>query len=238
MIALITPTGARPRQIELCAKFMQAQNYKEEVLWVIIDDVDPTTTDFIKDNFKENWKIIKVQPLQKWKPGTNTQSRNMVLGMDIVNKYEVNSIFIIEDDDYYTPNYLTEMERQLQGCDIAGEVNTIYYNVHYHRWYPNSNMHHASLFQVAFNPKLASIFRQSCLDRNGKFIDMCFFRRAISMKCKINLFNTTRLSVGIKGLKGRAGIGFGHRMNVSRMKDDSNLRKLKELLGEDYKYYV
>ena len=237
-IALITPTGARPKQIELCAKFMSNQDYKGDVLWIIIDDAEPVTTDFITKDFKKDWTIVKVKPTQKWLPGMNTQSRNMMLGLDLLNKYEVGAIFVIEDDDYYSPRYLSEMMKQFKGYDVIGETDTIYYNTHYHTWYPNRNMKHVSLFQVAFTPKMIPLFRQSCLDRKGKFIDMCFFRRAVAGRYKLNLFKTAYLSIGIKGMKGRSGIGFGHRMSLNKMRPDPNLEKLKSLIGEDYKYYV
>lgn len=242
MIALITPTGARPEQIQLCAEFMKRQDFKGPVLWIIIDDADPVTTDFITEGFRENWTIIKVYPTIKWKVGMNTQATNLIAGVDIAIKHDLNAIFIIEDDDYYKPNYLRIMLEKMQGFDIVGEKYTVYYNVVKHLVFQNQNDQHASLFQVAFVPSLLPVFRRVCMDVGKRFIDVRFFREARSLKCKINLFNSENLAVGIKGMAGRTGIGFGHRMGVGpydlkRMSIDLNCVRLKELIGDDFVYY-
>jgi hypothetical protein len=236
MIALLTPTGNRPKQIELCAEFMKRQDYKGDVLWVIVDDAEPKTINFIKNDFRENWKIVKIYPEKKWQPGMNTQASNMLTGIETINKHKVEAVFIIEDDDYYKPKYLSSMLKKLNGFDIAGEQNTIYYNVVRKTWYPNMNRLHASLFQVVFTEKMIPVFRNVCQE-HCKFIDMRFFRRAYGEKRKVNLFDNEHLSIGIKGLLGRTGIGFGHRVNVNKMKPDPDMIKLKELIGKDYTYY-
>jgi len=48
MIALITPTGARPKQIRLCAEWMKRQTYNGSVLWIVVDDAIPITVDLIQ----------------------------------------------------------------------------------------------------------------------------------------------------------------------------------------------
>jgi len=233
MIALITPTGARPTQIKLCAEFMHKQDYEGKVLWVIVDDALPVTTKNITSDFRENWKILKIYPQKKWMPGLNTQASNLIRGIEIVEFFEVDYVFIIEDDDYYSPQYLSTMVKKLNGYDVAGQMYTIYYDVVNRGWMRNGNVGHASLFQVAFKPSVLNIFKTICIQRN-KFIDMSFFR-AVNHK-KVNLFDGQDLAIGIKGLPGRAGIGMGHRMDV-KMTSDVNFEKLKELIGEDYKYY-
>jgi len=236
-IALITPTGGRSRQIRFCAEFMHKQDYPGQVLWVVVDDCEPVTTDVITKDFRENWIIRKIYPEKKWRPGLNTQSQNLMHGIEAVKEYEVEAIFIIEDDDYYSSRYLSEMMKRLRGYDIAGEQKTIYYNAKIHTWFANGNTRHASLFQVAFTPLLLPMFQDICYKR-VKFIDIIFFKSAAQAGNKINLFNSEHLSIGIKGLSGRAGIGWGHRRNNSRMKADEELVKLKELTGADYKYYI
>ena len=47
MIALITPTGARERQIQLCAQWMKQQTYTGDVTWIIVDEAIPVTDNFI-----------------------------------------------------------------------------------------------------------------------------------------------------------------------------------------------
>jgi hypothetical protein len=237
-IALITPTGARPKQIGLCAKFMKQQDYDGEVLWIIVDDAVPVTTDIITDDFRKGWRIIKLYPEPRWKKGDNTQARNLLAGVNEVKKHKVDAIFIIEDDDYYSPRYLRVMMRKIKGYDVAAEAYTVYYNPVKRGYLRNVNDRHASLFQVAFVPDLLPVFKKVC-ETKVRFIDIDFFRTLSfsNPKKKINIFNNLDLAIGIKGLPGRAGIGMGHRAD-SKLISDPNFEKLRTLIGEDYIFYA
>lgn len=231
MIILITPTGGRPKQFELCQRWMVNQTYTEKVLWIIVDDCYPFTT-AIKHEFPDNWAVVHKYPEPLWKRGDNTQSRNLKVGIDIVKKIpedQVDVIFIIEDDDYYSPVYLEKMVKKLEGFDAVGEKCTIYYHTKLKKFNVSTNEKHTSLFQLAFKPKLIPNF-ESCY--GNKFIDMIFCK---SVK-NINLFSKENLAIGMKGQEGREGIGLGHRGNIYRDSDKS-LNKLKELVGNDYIYY-
>lgn len=264
-IALITPTGGREKQFLLCCKYMQRQTYSDKVLWIIVDDCKLRTTGNVNANkeyiinkdgemiditsldsvntFKEGWQIIKLYPEPYWEVGGNTQSRNLTVGVSMVEMLKeslgITDVFIIEDDDWYSENYLKEMTYQLIGYDIAGETNTIYYNVKDFTKYPHKNDRHASLFQTAFKVELIQDFL-NVLKTSPRFIDMDFFRWALPKK-KVNLFKKPYLSVGIKGLSGRAGIGMGHKFNhrKSLQKLDINTcMRFKELIGMDYLNYL
>ena len=235
MIALITPTGGRAVQIKLCSTFMQRQTYTGKVVWIIIDDCMPRTTDIIPENFRENWTIIKSYPIPLWNPGLNTQGRNLSVGINILlqnyNEKDIEGVFIIEDDDYYRPVYLERMMVQMNNFRLIGEINTIYYNVFYRRFFNNGNNCHASLFQIAFSSEAIPMFRE-CFP--ARFIDAHFFMLAAGQG--VNLFNENTLSIGIKGLPGRAGIGAGHGRAMN-MRQDINLNYLNSLIGPDTALY-
>jgi len=230
MIILITPTGARPRQIELCAQFMKNQDYKGVVLWIIIDDAVLRTTDFIKDDFKKEWIIKKIYPVPSWRIGQNTQGRNIAAGINFIKDYkDIEAIFIIEDDDYYTPSYLTKMVKKLEGYDIAGEMFTFYYNIIIRRYTVCRNTW-SSLFQTAFTPAIIPILEKLY---GMKFIDMELFK-LVNNK---NLFKDEYLAIGIKGQPGRAAVGRAHGRIMS-WTADPELKKLRSLIGEDVNYYL
>ena len=240
MIALITPTGNRAKQIGLCAKWMKRQTYTGEVLWVIVDDAIPETTDFIPEDFREGWTIKKVHPRPAWEIGWNTQCRNIREGLNIVKQYDVETIYIIEDDDYYFPNYLEVMQSNLKGYVAAAEIDTVYFNVSTMIPIYNHNRRHGSLFQTAFTPDVLPLF-ESVLEKSPRFIDMEFWK--LLQGTNINLFTPTRfLSVGIKGMPGRPGIGAGHvQRYVTTAKGDVRAEKiklLKSLIGLDYLLYL
>jgi len=231
MIYLITPTGARPQQIQHCAEWMQKQTYTGEVTWIIIDDCLPVTTEFIKDDFKENWKIIKVFPRPAWSPGENTQARNLSAGLAKVDNKKENIVFIIEDDDYYKPIYLDKMIDKMGNYQVIGETNTIYYNPMTRRYCDNNNKEHASLFQIAFRASMIPTFT-NCFKQ--KFIDCTFFK--MLDKNQVNLFHDGTLAIGIKGIPGRGGIGAGHSIHFTAL-FDRDLIVLKSLIGEDAEKY-
>lgn len=227
-IILITPTGGRPDQINLCHFFMKRQTYPGKVVWIIVDDCNPHTIDGIQ-NDKENWNIIKIFPSPPWQPGQNTQGRNIAEGINTLlanyKSEEIEGIFIIEDDDYYKPIYLERMASRLSGFQAIGEKNTIYYNVFYRTSFTHDNNGHSSLFQTAFTMEALLIF-ENCL--NQRFIDMAF-RPALS---RVNLFNDGNLSIGIKGMPGRYGIGSGH-TRLRNMPADNGLNYLISLIGNE-----
>jgi len=234
MIALITPTGARIDQFRICAGWMSRQNYEGPVLWIIVDDGPTITTNVVQPDFRKDWEIIKIYPKPVWN-GINTQGRNIKAGIDAVTSHpefkKIKAIFIIEDDDYYKPVYLTEMMNRLGRYSVIGETNTLYYNVQWRQYCDNNNRQHSSLFQTAFTPDQIPLF-VSCL--NNKWIDADFW-----MKSKNKyLFQAGMLSLGIKGMPGRGGIGAGHKRNMTFIQDMA-LVNLKQLIGEeDAKIYA
>lgn len=228
MIALLTPTGGRPDQIRLCERWMQKQDYKGEVLWILIDDCEIKTVENIK---RDGWSIKRLYPTPSWQSGQNTQGRNISVGINYIKTLpNVEAIFIIEDDDYYKPMYLSTMVEKLIGYDIAGELYTVYYNVRLRSWMRNGNIYWSSLFQTAFKPSVIPVLEKLL---NQKYID-CHLFPAISSK---NMFKGNDLGVGIKGQMGRGGIGAGHKELASYIPDPKGL-KLYELIGNDVKYYI
>jgi hypothetical protein len=215
---------------------MRVQDYKGEVLWVIVDDGKPITAGVVKSDFREDWTVVKVFPRPEWRNGQNTQSRNLLAGIQVVKQFtEVTAVFIIEDDDYYSPRYLRCMADKLKGHKVTGEINTIYYNVERRGWGRNRNTQHSSLFQTAFTLEVLPIFEKICKD-SPKFIDVLFWKSLFDPYALFG-FEESNLAIGIKGLPGRPGIGVGHKRTYP-INPDEDYSKLKELIGDDYKYYI
>lgn len=233
MIVLITPTGSRQTQINLCAKWMRAQTYKGPVAWLIIDDCIPVTTKTITADFRKNWTIIKAFPKPSWSRGMNTQRRNMDYAMELMmlnlDPKDIEAIFIIEDDDYYKPEYLDQMMRRMGNYYAIGEIKTVYYNVIYRTFFVNPNLAHASLFQTAFTLDALEYMKRSHV---AKFIDAQFWKVCPNKY----LFDAGKLSIGIKGIPGRGGIGAGHNMNYTMAKDP-DMMYLKNTIGDDAQIY-
>lgn len=240
MICLITATGGRPDQFAMCMAFMKRQTYKGEVVWIIIDDVMPVSTSGVKSDFREDWIIIKGHPKPSWLVGQNTQFRNMLMATKaLLGNYspeDIEGIFIIEDDDYYKPDYLEKMMTRLDGYEIAGEINSLYYNVYHRSYFAWGNVLHASLFQTAFKPSIIPYLDKVCLNPSpypNYYIDVQLWHEATRNK---NLFKADNLAIGIKGMPGRAGIGAGHDGGFMVNKD-VDCSYLKSLIGSDVSLY-
>ena len=227
MIVLITPTGARPAQFDICTHLMKQQTYTGEVMWIIVDDAYPVSIDKVTDDFRDGWTIVKVHPSPRWSTGQNTQARNIAAGVQAMKDRigeTAEAIFIIEDDDYYRPVYLERMMAR-KGHDLWGEMKTIYYNVQHRRHITNANTIHASLFQTAFRPAAIPAMIKSL---PNKFID-CVFWTLVPDRI---LFQEGDLAIGIKGMPGRGGIGAGH-SRAMNMTPDFQLNWLKSKIGSD-----
>jgi hypothetical protein len=241
MIALVTPTGARPAQFELCQMFMRRQTFTGEVVWLIVDDAYPRSIDMVQADFKPGWTIIKIYPVPLWQHGQNTQARNIKAGIDtLLANYQpadIEAIFIIEDDDYYRPVYLERMMARFANYKVLGEMNTVYYNVFYRTYFINRNTSHVSLFQLAFRPEMIELFASNYGQR---FIDFKFFEQLHAQlyvhRGEVGLFNEGNLAIGMKGMPGRAGIGAGHG-RLLNMIQDSRMIFLINQIQENAKIY-
>jgi hypothetical protein len=241
MIALITPTGARPGQFALCQMFMQRQTYAGEVAWVIVDDAQPRSTNAINGSFKPSWTIIKVYPEPPWRIGQNTQGRNIEAAVNaLLANYaekDIEAIFIIEDDDYYRPQYLDRMMQRFADFKVLGEMNTVYYNVFFRTYFINRNTSHVSLFQLAFRPEMIPLFA-SCYGQ--RFIDFKFYEKLHAQlyvhRGEVGFFNEGNLAIGMKGMPGRAGIGAGHGKLLNMLPDQAMLF-LTQQIQDDAKLY-
>lgn len=231
MVTLLTATGGRPEAFAKCIEWMYNQDYTGLVHWIIVNDYDDVIPDF---KIKEGWKVSIIRPTPKWSPGDNTQSRNLLEGLKLVEPDDY--LFIIEDDDYYSPSYISTYVNHLDEYDLVGEKFARYYNVAHTCYKECPNSEHASLCSTAMKGGAIELFKEVC-EENHTFIDMILWDR--QEEAKKNLFRTG-LVVGIKGLPGRPGIGSGHKMKFNRnsIRKDFDYNKLKKWVGKDYVHYV
>lgn len=236
MIALLTPTGGRKQQLHFLYQYMSKQTFQGDVVWILIDDVAPSSIDFIPDSFRPNWTIIKVRPSPCWCLNSYpTIRRNLREGFDSLSTFKIDMLLFIEDDDWYHPSYIQEMWDRSVGFDIIGQRNTMYYNVVNKSSKICPNVNHSSLFQTGvkseFFPMLHDILKKSPRKERRYFIDLEIWKSRV----RKNLFsvNGDLLSLGIKGMPGRNGIGSGHKINTYT----PNSCNLFDLIGEDSKNY-
>lgn len=226
MLTLLTATGARPAAWALCERWMARQDYAGPVRWVIVDDgPDPQPVTFRR----EGWQLVLVRPSPHWAPGQNTQARNLLKGLAAVGPDD--RLVIIEDDDWYAPDWLTTIAAELEHAELVGEPRARYYNVEQRRGRQLVNTGHASLCSTAMRGSALRDFADACRSR-PKFIDLELWRRPRARR----LFGGHRV-VGIKGLPGRGGIGMGHEQDFKGETDASGAL-LRQWVGEDAEVYL
>lgn len=226
MLTLLTATGARPAAWALCERWMARQDYSGPVRWIIVDDgPEPQPVTFRRDG----WQLVLVRPSPHWAPGQNTQARNLLKGLAAVDPAD--NLAIIEDDDWYAPDWLSAVAAELQHAELVGEHRARYYNVQQRRGRQLVNTGHASLCSTAMRGSALQDFADACRAR-PKFIDLELWRRPRDRR----LFGGHRV-VGIKGLPGRGGIGMGHDPEF-RGEADASGALLRDWIGEDAEVYL
>jgi hypothetical protein len=226
MLTLLTATGARPQAWTLCERLMQRQTYAGAVRWVIVDDgeaAQPITF------AREGWSLDVVRPQPFWRAGENTQARNLAAGLARIG--DDARVLVIEDDDWYAPDWLAHALAELDRAELVGEGRARYYNVATRIGRQLSNATHASLCSTALRGRALSWLR-AIVGTHPKFIDLELWKR----HGRGIVFDGHRV-VGIKGLPGRGGIGMGHRGEF-RGTADACGALLRCWVGEDAELYL
>jgi hypothetical protein len=226
MLTLLTATGARPQAWALCERLMQRQVYAGRVHWVIVDDgetAQPITFS------REGWSLEVLRPQPFWRAGQNTQARNLMAGLSRIGADA--RVLVIEDDDWYAPDWLAHAAAQLDRAELVGEGRARYYNVATRIGRQLSNAGHASLCSTALRGRALALLRDVALT-HPKFIDLELWKR----HGRGIVFDGHRV-VGIKGLPGRGGIGMGHRAEF-RGTADACGGLLQEWVGADAELYL
>ena len=133
MLTVLTCTGDRPFQFSLCERWMARQTLQPDE-WIVVDDgAVPTITTM-------GQRVIRRPPSD-----TIPQSfcRNLLAGLQSV---ETPFVAIVEDDDWYSPNWLRLCVDGLTiGNDLFGESHARYFNLRENRWHVFRNHDRASM---------------------------------------------------------------------------------------------
>ena len=95
MLTLLTPTGRRQKQFELCEKWIARQTL-QDFNWIVDDDCDPVTATTLGQ------RVIRTQ----------CPHLGCTLGWNVRRGLEegpFDRLLIIEDDCWYHPEYLATM---------------------------------------------------------------------------------------------------------------------------------
>ena len=177
-----------------------------------------------------------IRPEKKWTLGDNSQKQNVLIGLE---ECSGDKICIVEDDDYYAPNYLETLVAELTNpryeLQVVGELNSRYYNLKHRRYRLLKNSSFSPLCQTIFRRSVISTVQKVLAERETKF-DVYFWKELTVPRF---LFPTTTLTVGMKGMPGRPGLGIGHNAEDPSWKQDTeNLDHLFKWIGNDALKYL
>ena len=177
-----------------------------------------------------------IHPENKWRLGDNTQKRNMLIAM---NECKGDIIAVIEDDDWYGPDYLSTMIDHLShGFAVVGLSNVPYYNIMYKKY--------KNLKNGSFSPMGMTVFKRSAINTlrailstyDNRF-DVRFWKTLTVPRNLISpIVNKKPIAVGIKGVPGRPGLGIGHNCSDPGWQNDlATMSTLETWIGADSEEY-
>ena len=226
-LTLVTPTCNRQEAFKLCEKYMARQTVPYHQ-WIVLDDSTiPVDCTLGQQHIHT--------PETKGKHSLVLKLRNLFENQEMITG---DAIVIIEDDDWYSKDYLEKVIGWFQfgDYDLAGEGRALYYNVLKRSWSIHGNMAHCSLCQTSFKRSLFSeipnILKDTC-----PFVDVRLWNIKKAKKYIYEPKDFNRTLIGIKGMYGVNG-GYGNGHNRINGAQDTNLEYLKQNIGlEDTQAY-
>lgn len=202
---------------------MAAQTFKNYE-WIVVDDCTPATVCTMNQRYFTG--------PERWTENNNTQRVNMNLAL---SKVRGDFIFVIEDDEYYAPQYLQTMMSAFTHSAIVGLSNAHYYKINMPGYSILRNFQHASLSQTAIRKDILQRLKDAC--NTGHFyFDIELWKRCRNEGVPMTLIGNTSLSIGIKGMPGRGGLTPPHKENKGFLLD-SGYKVLEKWLGPAIKNY-
>ena len=221
MITAITTTGDRPEAFDLCRRWMNSQTVKPDQ-WIVIDDGWTP----IREELRGEFEYHRREP-------SEGEGHTLLLNLkESFAHIKGDKILIIEDDDWYGPNYVKVMSDYLNKFDLVGEGHARYYMLPIMKYRRIGNYRHVSFCQTGFRDSILKNLKTCLL--GDPYIDSRLWAQPIPKK-HIFFDDTDKLCLhcSIKGLKGRRGIGTGHNPDSSYYRVDNKLTKLRKWVGEE-----
>jgi glycosyltransferase involved in cell wall biosynthesis len=213
-VSLLTPTRDRPVQFRLCERWMARQSL-EPFEWVVIDDGDSPA------HLTLGQRHVRREPSAE----RCTLNENLRAG---VREARGELVVVVEDDDWYHRDYLRFMVDLARGAELFGIGLNYYYNLPLHQFTRNANNRHASLCTSGWrgSREVRRWVERACVESRSQgspFVDAFLWNRKrgypgfvndhqwfIGFRRRLHLALRPVLSLGIKGLGGRGGLGAGH----------------------------
>jgi hypothetical protein len=235
MITAITPTGNRPEAFSHLVKWIFQQTVKPDQ-WIVVDD---GSDQMCKDQTMVGDPVSYIRREPKPDDPQHTLNLNMLTALPHVKG---DMVVILEDDEYYAPQYVETMARYLESNKLVGIGHARYYHVISRGYSRHANISHASLAQTGFRKEMIPVVTSCATQKNKHYLDIRLWavfggrietgrppkgwERKIGDGGLVFDDSSNPLYVGIKGLPGRKGIGIGHKKeHYKAMDSDGSVLK-------------
>jgi hypothetical protein len=207
---IIPDRGDRPKFLRNCLRMMRRQTVKADIICLHNEETKNDICDITK-RYREAYSVISY----------------LAHGVDI--------IALMENDDYYHPDYLkTMIDAWLEHGkpDIIGTGSTIYYHIKLNRWFKMIHPHRSCAMSTLIRPGLKFDW---CLDHDP-FTDAHLYK---VIKNKVIFTPEKLICMGIKHGVGKCG-GRSHVDMLQRYQNDDPEKEFlkKHLDPESFKFYA
>jgi hypothetical protein len=218
------------KAFRLCERWMARQTFMAST-WIVVDDGDTETPPRMGQHY------IRRESSQK----RMTLAENILAAIPI---FRTEYLIFIEDDDWYAASYVERVLALFRKADLVGLRNARYYHLGVPGGNVCCNAEHASLAGTAMRRVVLSRLVDSChrsIKSDDPYVDLFLWgvKGSLLPFKKQLLDSQATLSVGIKGVPGRAGVTEGHRPEQYQKCVDPEYRILRTWIGEeDAQVYV
>jgi GT2 family glycosyltransferase len=223
-ITAITPTGDRPLAFALCQRWMMNQTVKPDQ-WIVVDDGKKPS------RHTAPMQYVRRKPMADDPKHTLTVNLRKALPLITGDK-----IIIWEDDEYYAPDYIKRMVKELDSHDVVGIKHSKYYHLDSGGYKQFTNEGHASFAATAFRSSVLPDLKAILDSGDNPFVDMALWKRVGNRGYLFTDDNP--LYLGIKGLPGRPGVIKGHQSENYVLHDTADRSQLKRWIPCDYRFYL
>ena len=195
---------------------MSRQTFQGSIQWIVVDDgVVPTECTMGQEYYRREPNTASVIG-----PATHTVGANLE---EALNHVKSPKILVIEDDDYYSPNYLSHWTKLLDSHDLVGESGSKYYrldNETYQHYDGKVFTTFAALARTGFRRNLISMVKKAC--SGDCQVDRRIWDQSSTIKSHLEMPSVSGLHISIKGGPGRGS----HNHKRSLTQRDRNYSQL------------
>lgn len=228
-VNIITTTRDRIVALKLLEKWIDRQTWKW-INWIIVTDGE--ITEFpgrgrviqrrgdVYYDARQNIELVEA-------PNYHSMLNNLAVGIEIADKES--PIIIMEDDEYYAPNYVERCLQALTEVEMVGFAPSHYIHVVDRTYRCMHNASFASLAATAWLPSVTPCVKE-LIHRNDPYLDGLLWN---TWEGSYGIVDNTSepVNVSFKGLPGARGIGVSHSEKIGGV--DWQMTKLRKMVNRE-----